>query len=277
MSQHKKLAALQNMLKLTGGIAIAFSGGTDSTFLLKAAHDILGNKVMVITASSSVFSAREFKAAADFAEHLGIRHKVFFADQLEVEGFADNPLNRCYLCKRALFRKIVDIASENNISLVADGSHVDDNSDYRPGIKALKELGIRSPLQEAGMTKEDIRLLSKEWRLPTWDKPPFACLASRVPYGHKITREKLAMIEKAEQYLFDWGFRQVRVRHHGDIARIEVSSEERSRFADEELMDRVDAQFSEVGFAYTALDLKGYRTGSMNEIINNDLLEGKNE
>jgi len=265
MPIYKKLDALQAMLKSMNSVAIAFSGGVDSTFLLKVAHDLLGDRVIAVTASSSTYPERELRAALDFVTNTGIWHQVIIAEELNIEGFTDNPLNRCYLCKNELFSKIIKIADELDIKMVADGTNLDDGNDYRPGIKALSELGIISPLREAKMTKEDIRILSKEMNLPTWDKPSFACLASRIPYGQKISTEKLIMVDQAEQYLLDMGFQQIRVRHHGDIARIEVSPPERSRFMDVRLMDNVDEQFRQIGFAYTALDLKGYRTGSLNE------------
>ncbi len=270
MPLYRKLSALQKMIKSMDSLAIAFSGGVDSTFLLKVAHEILGNRVIAVTASSSTYPEREFRAAIDFVHDAGIKHLVIASEELEIEGFADNPVNRCYLCKRELFIQIVNIAYANNIELVADGSNIDDSRDYRPGMKALGELGIISPLWLADMTKNDIRALSKDMHLPTWDKPAFACLASRFPYGQRINREKLSMVDKAEQYLLDLGFQQIRVRHHGDIARIEVSPQERTRFADEKIMDQVDKQFRQIGFTYTALDLKGYRTGSMNEKIVNE-------
>jgi pyridinium-3,5-biscarboxylic acid mononucleotide sulfurtransferase len=267
MPLNQKLNDLQNIIRAMDSVAIAFSGGVDSTFLLKVTHDLLGERGVAVTASSSTYPEREFKAAVDFVNGAGIKHLVIAAEELDIEGFADNPLNRCYLCKRKLFTQIVEIARQSNIKFVADGSNVDDIQDYRPGMAALNELGIVSPLREANLTKDDIRALSKRMDLPTWNKPAFACLASRIPYGQKITRQKLAMIEKAEQYLQDLGFQQIRVRHHGDIARIEVSPQERTRFADEKLMDQVNEQFRQLGFAYTALDLKGYRTGSLNEQI----------
>lgn len=267
MSQHPKLLDLQKMLRSMNNLAVAFSGGVDSTFLLKVASDILGESVVAVTASSSTFPAREFKEAISFTKSVGVRHIIIQSEELEVEGFANNPLDRCYLCKRELFTKILEIARDNQIDFIADGSNLDDNKDYRPGLKALSELKVVSPLREVGMTKEEIRILSREMNLPTWNKPAFACLASRIPYGQKITREKLSMVDRAEQFLLDKGFQQVRVRHHGDIARIEVPPQDRARFMNEELMDNIDEQFRKIGFAYTALDLKGYRTGSMNEPI----------
>jgi len=267
MPLYMKLNALQDMIRSMDNLAIAFSGGVDSTFLLKVAHDLLGDRVVAVTAASPTFPKREFKEAADFVNKFGVKQLVIDTKELDIEGFIDNPINRCYLCKRELFSKIIETSRQNKIKLVADGSNFDDINDYRPGLKALTELGVISPLREVGMTKEDVRALSRDLNLPTWDKPAFACLASRIPYGQKISREKLSMVDKAEQYLLDRGFGQIRVRHHGDIARIEVSPQERARFMDEKLMDEVEEEFHRIGFAYTALDLKGYRTGSMNENI----------
>lgn len=270
---YRKLKALQKYIGSMDSLAIGFSGGVDSTFLLKVAFDILGDKALAVMVSSSTLPAREFRAAIDFVTEIGINALVINTDELDIEGFADNPINRCYLCKKDLFTRIMAAARQREIQLVADGSNADDVSDHRPGMMALAELGIISPLREAGMTKQEIRLLSKEMHLSTWDKPALACLASRIPYGQKITREKLLMVDKAEQYLIDRGFQQIRVRHHGDIARIEVSPEERFRFVDENLMDQIDEKFREIGFAYTALDLKGYRTGSMNEKLINGIID----
>lgn len=265
MDARVKLETLKNHLKSLESLAIAFSGGTDSTFLLKIAYDVLGENILAVTARSSTYPEREFAEAVEFVERHRIPHRVIVSEELEIEGFSENPLNRCYLCKHELFSKIVGLANERNLKHVADGSNFDDLDDFRPGAKAASELGIVSPLREAGMTKADIRILSKEMNLPTWNKPAFACLSSRFPYGQKITREKLLAVDRAEQFLFDAGFRQVRVRHHGNMARIEVSAEERVKFFEEDLMDKVYHEFKKLGFIYTALDLKGYRTGSMNE------------
>lgn len=268
MELNYKLSTLKANIKKMNRMVVAFSGGVDSTFLLKIAHEVLNDGVIAVTARSSTYPEREFKEAAEFAKGLGVKHIIITSEELDIEGFSHNPVNRCYFCKKELFTKIREVASQNNIRYIADGSNIDDLDDYRPGMQALKEIGVVSPLKDADMTKEDIRILLKDLGLPTWDKPAFACLSSRFPYGQEITREKLEMVDKAEQYLLDLGFRQVRVRHHGDIARIEVSSNERARFFDEELMDKVYKAFREIGFAYAAIDLKGYRTGSMNEVIN---------
>lgn len=267
MNSNLKLQKLKEYLKSLGSLAIAFSGGTDSTFLLKVASDVLGDNVLAITASSSTFPQRELNEAIQFAKSRNLRHEVIVSDELDIEGFADNPVNRCYLCKYGLFSKIINIAATRGIKYVADGSNIDDLGDYRPGLDAMRELGVISPLRVAGLTKAEIRELSKEIGLDTWDKPAFACLSSRLPYGQKITREKLSMIERAEQFLLDMGFKQVRVRHHGDIARIEVSADEIGKFFSLEIMNKINTEFKNIGFAYTALDLKGYRMGSMNETL----------
>jgi pyridinium-3,5-biscarboxylic acid mononucleotide sulfurtransferase len=264
---HDKLDVLKNNIKQMESIAVAYSGGVDSTFLLKVAQDVLQENVIAVTARSSTYPEREFREAIDFAQKIGARQVVIDSEELDIEGFSDNPVNRCYFCKQALFSKIMDVARQYHIRTVADGSNVDDLGDYRPGMEAARELGVVSPLQDAGLSKEDIRILSKEMELPTWDKPAFACLASRIPYGQKITKETLSQVDRGEQFLLDLGFRQVRVRHHGDVARLEVLAQERSKFFDIVLMDKIYEQFKLLGFSYVALDLKGYRTGSMNEVI----------
>jgi TIGR00268 family protein len=267
MDAHEKLDRLKEDIRNMGSLAVSFSGGVDSTFLLKVAADVLGDQALAVTARSSTYPEREYREAEAFAKDLGVRHIVIDSEELDIDGYAENPVNRCYYCKHELFEKVKETARQNGIRYVADGSNLDDLGDYRPGMQAVKELEVVSPLKAAEMTKDDIRLLSKEMGLPTWNKPAFACLASRFPYGQKITREKLAMVDKAEQFLLDLGFRQVRVRHHGDLARVEVGPDERSRFFNEEFMEKVYAEFKKIGFTYVTLDMKGYRTGSMNETI----------
>jgi len=262
---HAKLNNLKRILKELGSVAVAYSGGTDSTFLLKVARDVLRCNSAAITARSASFPKRELKQAMEFAKKIEANHVIIDTAELDIEGFSDNPVNRCYLCKKEIFSKILDYTRANGLRHVADGSNVDDLGDFRPGLRAIEELGIKRPLMEAEMGKEDIRILSREMGLPTWDKPSFACLVSRLPYGQTITKRKLAIIEELEQYLLDRGFRQVRVRHHGDLARIEVAEDERGKFFDTALMDGVHEKFNKSGFIYVSLDLKGYRTGSMNE------------
>lgn len=262
-----KLVALKARIEEMGSLAIGFSGGVDSTFLLKVAYDGLKDKVLAVIVRSAVFPEREFRQATDFVTKMGIKYAVIVSDVLGIDGFSGNPVNRCYFCKKEIFTKVMEVAKENGFQYIADGANVDDLSDYRPGMLAIQELKVVSPLKDSDLTKNDIRLLSKGMGLPTWDKPAFACLASRFPYGQEITAEKLGMVDKAEQYLLDLGFKQFRVRHHGEVARIEVSVEERNKFFDEEIMDKVYVELKEIGFAYIALDLKGYRVGSMNETI----------
>jgi uncharacterized protein len=263
-----KLSALRTRIKEMGSMAIGFSGGLDSTFLLKVAHDILKDRVLAVIARSTTFPEREFRQAESFVRAMGIKYAIIDSEELELEGFAANPVDRCYFCKKELFARIIETARENGLSYIADGANLDDLSDYRPGMLATKELQVVSPLKDCGLTKDEIRSLAREMGLSVWNKPSFACLASRFPYGQEITAEKLGMVDQAEQYLLDLGFRQVRVRHHGDLARIEVAVEERKKFFGEKIMDEVYAELKRIGFTYIALDLKGYRTGSMNETIN---------
>ncbi|MGV8982408.1 ATP-dependent sacrificial sulfur transferase LarE [Clostridium sp.] len=267
MELEQKFQKLKDILKDLGSVAIAYSGGVDSTFLLKVAADVLGDSVIAITAKSSTYPEREFKEAVKYIEGIGAKHIVIISEELEIEGFAKNPVNRCYYCKKELFSKIRKVADDNNINAVLDGSNSDDVSDFRPGMKAARELEVISPLKDAGFTKNDIRVMSKKLGVPTWNKPAFACLSSRFPYGNEITVEKLSMVERAEQFLMDLGFRQIRVRHHEDIARVEVNAEEREKFFNIEIMDKVGNELKNIGFKYVTLDLLGYRTGSMNEVL----------
>jgi uncharacterized protein len=263
----QKIEKLADLLRGYGSLLVAFSGGVDSSFLLKIAVDTLGEGAVAFTEASPLHQAWELVEARQLAARLGVRHLVVEADELENPAFAANPANRCYLCKQVLYGEAIRIAGELGLAWIADGTNVDDLSDYRPGRQALAELNIRSPLLEAGLTKEEIRSASRALGLPTWDRQPLACLASRFPYGTTITPERLRQVEQCETFLRDAGFAFFRVRYHGEIARIEVGIADLPRLAMSPLRESVVSRFRAAGFTYVTLDLHGFRSGSMNEVL----------
>lgn len=272
----RKIVRLQEILSEMKTVLVAFSGGIDSTFLLKTALKTLGtNNVLAVTASSETYPAEEWQYAKTLAESLGANHISIYTDELKDSRFAENPPERCYYCKSELFKKLQDIALEHKLAFVLDGANADDLNDFRPGMKAGRELGVRSPLQEAGLTKEEIRAISKSEGLPNWDKPSMPCLSSRFPYGHAITPKKLTQVDEAERFLRSLGFIELRVRHHGDTARIEVPENLIARITDPSIRGEIVTKFESLGFTFITLDLKGFRSGSMNEILSKETIDGQ--
>ena len=263
----QKFENLQDILKSMKKVLVAFSGGVDSTFLLKVAQDVLGNNVMAVIASSATYPEREQQEALCIAEDLNVKYKVIHTKELDNPHFRENPPERCYFCKKELFSRLKEIAVEENIPHVCDGCNFEDTFDFRPGTRAAKELDVRSPLKEDRLGKKEIRVLSKKLGLPTWDKPSMACLSSRFPYFMPIDNESLRQIDSAEEYLRTKGFSQLRVRHHGQIARIEIDPSDFSVIMEKQTREEIVVNLKKIGYLYVTLDLAGYRTGSMNEPI----------
>lgn len=264
-----KQEALMNKLKGYSSLLVAFSGGVDSTYLLYLARQMLGERVVAATADSVTFPSRERREAGNFTREKGIPHIIFKSEEFQVPEFIANSPDRCYYCKRSLCESLLKIAAERDIKTIAHAANLDDLDDYRPGLKAAMEMGIASPLIEVDLTKEEIRFLSKEMGLATWDKPAMACLASRIPYGSPIHMKNLRMVEEAEEFLFGIGFRQLRVRHHGNTARIELESPDIPKIIKKGIREKITRKFKELGFTYVTVDLEGYVPGSMNRELGN--------
>jgi pyridinium-3,5-biscarboxylic acid mononucleotide sulfurtransferase len=265
MIREQKWDRLQELLREMKLAVLAYSGGVDSSLLLRAAAEVMGPQLIAVTAVSATYPQGERAAAQTFVRSLGVTHRIIHTKELDNEQFVQNPPDRCFHCKTELFAKLTAIASTEGIPFVLDGSNTDDLSDQRPGRRAAEAYSVRSPLVEAGISKADVRRLAALLNLPQCDKPSLACLSSRIPYGTRITKDVLDRVQQAENCLHGFGFRQVRVRHHGDTARIELDKNDFSRMLEADVSDRVVAQLKELGYIYVSLDLAGYRTGSMNE------------
>lgn len=267
MDTKEKLRKLRDNIKALESVVVAFSGGVDSSLVAKVSYDVLGDKALAITARSETYPPHEYEEAKKIAKEIGISHMTIDTSELGIKGFAENPPNRCYFCKSELFGKLREIAKEKGYKTVADGANLDDTGEYRPGLDAAKELEVRSPLKESGLRKADIREISKHLKLSNWDKPSYACMSSRFPYGQSITEDKLTVVASAENYLRSIGLKQFRVRHHDTIARIEVLPEDIALLMQDGKRKELVKKFKEIGYKYVTIDMEGYRSGSMNEVL----------
>ncbi len=267
MTLQEKHEKLKSLFREMDSVAVAFSGGVDSALVLAVAHSVLNGSTLAVTGNSASLAQRERKAAIEFAMTLGVEHRIIDTEEVASPHYAANPVNRCYYCKSELYSKLRAVADQHNLKYIVNGTNVDDLGDYRPGLESAREANVRSPLCEAGFTKQDVRNLARQLELPVWDKPAMPCLSSRIPYEQPVTPEKLAMIEQAEDYLIALGFTQLRVRHYGESARIELPKEDLPRFYKESLFEPVRERFLEIGFQQVTVNPEGFRSGRLNEVV----------
>ena len=267
MTLQKKYEKLKSLFRDMGSVAVAYSGGVDSALVLAVAHSVLNGNTLAVTGRSASLAQRELESAKELAESLGVEHRVIDTEEVTSPDYAANPINRCYYCKSELYSQLQKVADQHHLKHIVNGTNVDDLGDHRPGLDSAREAGVRSPLCEAGFTKQDVRDLARQLELPVWDKPAMPCLSSRIPYEQAVTPEKLAMIEQAEDFLIALGFRQLRVRHYGESARIELPQEDLPRFYKENLFEPVHKRLLEIGFKQVTVDPEGFSSGRLNEAV----------